>query len=138
MSGKQMSAKDLAVKSFKNVELTLREVINSNGPLREFANQEMPVLVGYKIGRVVKALDTVTENFGNRRTAILDRLGKLNAETGSYEFENNNEKIAEDEITEILKETVTVNVPMITLKELEGKQMPPRILALLDWFIKED
>ena len=133
-----MSAKDLAVKSFKNVELTLREVINSNGPLREFANQEMPVLVGYKIGRVVKALDTVTENFGNRRTAILDRLGKLNAETGSYEFENNNEKIAEDEITEILKETVTVNVPMITLKELEGKQMPPRILALLDWFIKED
>ncbi len=123
--------------TYKDVTLELRDIVNSNQPLQQLAGTPLKVMLSYKVSKALKALDKEIEAFSNARKAVLDKYGKFDEEKKTYSYENENEKLAEDELNAMLDKTVTFKVPEVSITELEGETIEPRILAILDWYITD-
>lgn len=132
---KQMTAKDLTKDREVSVTIKLRDIVNSNEPLKRLAGEKFPVVLSYKISKTMKILDDIIETFSKKRKEVLSRLGTLNAKEGTYTFEGENEQVATDELEKMLDEEVVVSILKVTLSELEGHQIEPRIFAILDWYV---
>jgi hypothetical protein len=137
MQGKQMRAKDIIAHSNKEIVLTTSQIITSNGPLQELSRMLFPVILSFKISTVIKRLDVITTDFYEKRQAILNELGTLDAEKNTYSFEGENEKKAQEEINLLLDQKNLVKIVPIKLAEFGDAKLEPRIMALVDWLIVE-
>ena len=124
---------DMTVKT----PLSLKTIISSNEPLRSLAQTPLSPMLGFKVAKTLKELDTVTENFYNERSAILNDLGTLNKESDKFEFEGDKEKEASDKIEALLEKDYEIDVAKISLGEFGDSKIEPRVFAILDWLIVE-
>lgn len=132
-----MRAKDIIAHSNKEIVLTTSQIITSNGPLQELSRMLFPVILSFKISTVIKRLDVITTDFYEKRQAILNELGTLDAEKNTYSFEGENEKKAQEEINLLLDQKNLVKIVPIKLAEFGDAKLEPRIMALVDWLIVE-
>lgn len=140
MQKKQIRVKDVVNKEYKNVELTVSQIVTANEPLTILAHTKVNVIVGFKIAQAINKLDQITTDFYKARTDILNSLGKLiTDESGrqKYDFEEGQEAIAAEEINLLLDEKKTISLVPLKLSELAGVDLEPRIMAILSWFIIE-
>jgi len=137
---------------FKNkIMVKLKELINSKKVLDEFAKEKMPLMLSYKIAKViiavnkehepyVKVLNSLLEEFGTK-IMVVDEKTKKEKWGGNYDLGDNVKKF-NDSINELLEQDVEIAFPEIKLsdfKDINEKDMnlSPFVLSKLSWLIKE-
>lgn len=135
---------------FKHM-VKLKELVNSKNALDELAKEKMPLILSYKISKVVTAINKEYEPYTKALNSLLEQLGtkimvvdektKEEKWRGDYDLGDNKQKF-NDSISELLEQDVEITIPEIKLsdlKDVNGKDMnlSPFILSGLSWLIKE-
>lgn len=105
--------------------LTLKTLIESKQGLDEFAQLRMSIKTSYEIGKFLGKINTPIKTFLDARNKYIQDHGQEN-EDGYKEIKGDMEILQlQDQMEELLKEEIEVEVPKITLKALEAELDDP-------------
>jgi len=96
------------------MKVKLETVLNSIQALRKIAAEPLPVKYGYRISKILKAVENEMQIFDNLRIALVQRLGE-EKEGGEYVVKPENQDEFTKELTELLNQEIELNCEKIQL-----------------------
>jgi hypothetical protein len=135
MQGKQMGMKDLVKQ--EEVSIKLADALNAYDSLIAMRNRPMLVTVSYTFSRALKQVTLFIEQFEEFKNGIRKEFGTLTKDKEGrelYDF-GINQKIVDDSVKKEMNKQITLVIPTLTLSQLEGMEIEPKILSDLDWII---
>lgn len=134
---KQITVKDVIKNAYTDITLTVKEIINVAQPLTQLASEKMPVILSFKISKLLKEVNEITEIFYKKRTEILESYGTLNKKENKFEFKDKKEAEATTAINVELDNKITLKILQVHISELGDLKIEPRIFASLNWYFLE-
>lgn len=134
-----------------SIKVTVEQLHRSSPALGELSQLNIPIALGFKIAKVIKTVSTEIESFEAVRKQKLDNLCKKDEKgnillkkdakgksTQAVEFKDADaEKQFSDEINELFKTEIELNIDTIPVRVMEekikGEGIKPAILVALDW-----
>lgn len=126
---------------FIHKTMLIKTLLNSVNGLSQLQAKELPVVVSFKIGKVLKQVYDALETFENARSKRVKELGEEIKEkgegTGRYNIKKSNLKTWEKDYEALINQEVKIDVPEIKLADLGDISLPSSVFTNLDWLIKE-
>lgn len=119
-----------------NGNMQLRALVDSAAALQMLAQQHLPAVTAFKLGRIMRAVNPLLENYDQQRTALIRKYG-AEQEDGSVTVAPGNAEF-EKELGALLDVDVTLSFEPLPLSVLEGHVLQPAHLMYLDWLFDED
>jgi len=125
-----------------NKNMKLKQLIEGLESLGVLMGTKLPIVLSFKLSLFVKKINPEVEEYGNKRNELLkeyaepikDKDGK---ETGQMKFKDEKAiKAFNENIEELLKQDIKVDVPDIHINEFAGLEIEPKHLGNLEWLIK--
>lgn len=130
-----MGMKDLVKQ--EEVSIKLADALNAYDSLIAMRNRPMLVTVSYTFSRALKQVTLFIEQFEEFKNGIRKEFGTLTKDKEGrelYDF-GINQKIVDDSVKKEMNKQITLVIPTLTLSQLEGMEIEPKILSDLDWII---
>ncbi len=125
-----------------NKNMKLKQLIEGLESLGVLMGTKLPIVLSFKLSLFVKKINPEVEEYGKKRNELLkeyaepikDKDGK---ETGQMKFKDEKAiKAFNENIEELLKQDIKVDVPDIHINEFAGLEIEPKHLGNLEWLIK--
>lgn len=118
------------------MEIKVVDAIASIEALAEITNVPT-VKASYLIGQNITKLKEVQATYAKGRDSRLEKMGTPNPDkVGVFDLNDNAGKFLEAEKT-ALEEEIPVDLNQVTLAELEGASIDPKVFAVVEWMIKD-
>lgn len=127
---------------FSTKNMLMKTLIKSSNNLRQLEAIELPVVVSFKLGKILKQVNEIFEKFEKKRIDKIKELGeevKDDKGVGTNQFNVKKENLPEWEkyYEGLTSEEVTLKISPISLKELGDIKLPSSMFTNLDWLITE-
>ena len=100
--------------------MKMRDLVVSVDSLKKLADLEMQVKVAYSLAKFIKLVEVELTIYDKSRLAILKKFGTKSDDETSYTIEAKNEQNFSNELEELLELEVDIEIPKLTLKDLES------------------
>ena len=126
---------------FLNKTMKIKDLLNSAQGLQSLQQEKLNVSVAFKIGKVMKQVNSEMEIYDKIRIKKITELGEEILDdgkpTGQFKVKEENTKLWADEYEKLIDQNVEISVPEITLAELGDVKIAPATLVNLSWLVKE-
>ena len=126
------------------IEIKMETIINSIPSLQKMINKEMKTKVAFQIARLSREIERESNLFQEYKKQLIEKYGLrdennklITDEKGNYNIEQKNIEAFNNEMQEILNETVTLNANKIALSDLENEKFTPAEIYPLEEYIEE-
>ena len=130
---------------YNMIEVTLNEVLDSTSVMQELAKKPMKTKAAFQTARLIREIEKEYNLFQEARKNLVEKYGVKNEdgslkedENGNYSVDKENIKPFNEELNEILKDTITLNVEKISISDLADANFTPSDMILLEPFMKEE
>jgi hypothetical protein len=122
------------------VELTLGEIKNLEHSFTKLVEQDLPVRLAYRLGKILKQINNELEHIENLRIALVKKYGTNDEKTNTINVSIDKLEAFLQEWTELLNEKVNLDFEKIKLSELEELEIKitPIDFIKLEYFIDEN
>lgn len=129
--------------------LTTRELRNAAAALRELGQRELPVKASYAVGKNLRVFQQEASDADEERQRIVERHAEKGEDGKVVTKEQENgfqepvfpddeaEEKAQEEWNAVLDEEIEVRVHQVPLSYFGDVSLPARLLAVLDFMIKD-
>jgi hypothetical protein len=118
------------------MKLTLNELQRGFTSLGKLANQDLPLKVGYWLGRIAKTAEAEMKTLEDARIKLVKRLGEDDGE-GNYTIPADAMEAFTAEMTELLEVSIELPGERIKLESLpDGVKLSAIDLINLDWLFE--
>ena len=118
------------------------QLLNSNKFFQDLAEQDFSINTGMKLLDLARKTAEVSEQFNKKQRAMFEKYGKKNESDpeGPLTIQKKHQAEYEKEIQELIEEKIELNLPMVTIEELEkeGCRINLQQLSLIDWMFRDD
>jgi hypothetical protein len=114
---------------------TIVELLNAREPLIKLSNQSIPVIVAFRLLKILKSVNEELSRFDEIRSNLLKKYGSLNSEN-QFHISEENSVLINSELTPILEETVNLDFAKIDLNDFKDANMTAFELMAIEKFIK--
>ena len=115
------------------MEITLRELVESEQALANLAQSRQPVKTAYRISRLLRLAEPELKAFYEARRTLLERFGTAQ-ENGQYRIEPGKIAAFEKELSALLDEKITFEVAPVSIEDLQGEISASDLVAM-EWFL---
>lgn len=125
---------------FEDIEVEIGEVIGSFEAIVQLSQTRGLLLAtNYKLSKAYKAIRKVVQDFEDLKDSLRSEFAtKKTDEKGQMRFDfGEKEPDVQNRLKEEMKKTVTLSLPSISIKDLEGADIQASILADLSFLISE-
>ena len=128
------------------IEVTLGNIINNISIFQQISQEKstLPAVTAYKIARIFMTLENEIKYFQDTRKTMIEKYCQRLDDGGMKVDENGNILIKEEcidtfnkESEDLLSATLTLNVPLLKLEELESLNFSIEQMTALMPFIQE-
>jgi hypothetical protein len=117
--------------------MKLKEILAIESSLKKLLGTDLPIRVSYRLGKFTKKVGGEVEAFTEARTLLFKKMGALN-EAGNLEVKGDEEtKLFLETLNALLDEEVDIEIPKITLEELDGIKLSPIDTSNILFLIQE-
>lgn len=123
------------------ITLTLQEMVNNFSLMNALMNKSLKAKTAYKIARIARELEKEYKLFDEARVNLINTYGKK--EDGQLVEENGNYLIDENQIedynkaaNDLLNTTIELNLEKLDIEELDGIELTPQDIIVLEPFLK--
>ena len=102
------------------------------------ANLCLPIKVNFYLQKNMSAILSIAEDLEQSRNEILNKYGTLNAETGEYNFEEDNITEANQELMDLFSLEQEVPIYEISLEAFGDLQLDTNQVKAISYMIKEE
>lgn len=120
------------------IKTTLRTLLESAPALNIFAAQPVPMLVSFRVGKIVNEVGRELRAYDEARLAACARYGTPNEGTGHYDIPDEKRGDFDAELKHLLDAEVEVAGEPVALSLVEGVKVPPAVAAQLMWLFAEE
>ena len=124
------------------IEISIEQLLNSVPVLKKLSSQKFQAVTAYKIARICREGDKELELFNNARANLIQQYGErtennqlVQDENGYVHFTPENQIKFSQELENLVKSTIQLNVEKISLGELNNILLTPEDIQLIDCFI---
>jgi len=117
--------------------MILSELINSTEALSRLMQQPMKAKASFRLAKTVKQVQPHIEAFEETRTKIVEQYGKKNGEGFVIDPESKGWKKYVNELEDVLKEEIKLNVKKITLASIAQAEITAADAIILEWLVDE-
>ena len=117
-------------------------IIGCSAILQTFSTTKMKIGTAYKIRKIIDECNIIFRESERRRIELLQELNAVpNKETKKYEFPKDNpeaENLFNSRVSEITNQEVEIDVPLVTIAELDnidGIEIEPALMDQIEWFL---
>ena len=126
------------------IEISISTLISCTKALNTLIQKPLKVATAYKIARLVREIQHELDLFNNVKRALIEKYAKKD-ENNNIIFNDNNEyeiiagkeKQYNEELQNILNQTIQLNAEPILLSELEEERFTPQDIESIFDFIKK-
>jgi single-stranded DNA-specific DHH superfamily exonuclease len=117
------------------VEFTLNELVNMKETLQKVFEAKLPIKTSYRLSKLLNKVNAEFETFEKMRFELFQRYGE-EAENNQMIIKEENTAIFTQEMTDLLSQSVKIEMIKIDLDELDGRvELSPLDVARLDKII---
>lgn len=117
--------------------MKLITLIESKDALEKLFNTDLPVRIAYKLGKIIKLLNTELKEFDEFRDKLLHKYGEDQGE-GKFLISAENAPLFNEDIKALLESEVTLQFSRIYLEELGDIKLSSKDLMALEYLIVEE
>lgn len=118
--------------------MKLSKLIEVFQAMQALSQTKLPAKVGYRVAKSINMIRPELEAYEQQRAKLAESLGKISDDGKQYLFDGQSGKDFQDQISAMLDEEVTLDLPSITPEDLGDAEIEPMHLAALDdFFIKQ-
>lgn len=129
-----------------NLEITLRELSAIIASLNSFVQVPIPAKYSWRLGRVMKKLQSEVDSFADHRATLFQKYGEeVEPETEEQKMQGTQFKIKPEnmdifssELNELLSETIEIEFDKIPISLIEDSNMTIADMVNLDLFFLDD
>ncbi len=121
------------------MKIKVIRVINAIPILKEMAATKFKVSTTYKIKKIIDECNDVATAFETQRIALLDQYAVLSEDKTEYKFDAEEPTDMEKfnvEMEVVTEDEVEMNVPMISIDEIDSFDIEPARIGIIDWFLE--
>ena len=126
------------------ITVTLKDIVDSQEIMRSLSNKPLRGRAAFKVGRLLKKLETELTVFNDTRVRLIETYAKKNEDgtyatndKNEYQFDADNANKFVEEINKLLLETIEIDVNPILIDEIEELDFTPADMVMLEPFIEE-
>lgn len=115
-------------------------VVNCKHIFEELQALKFRASIAYKIKKIFAEYQLVHAAFEDSRITLLEQFAKLDKKTDQYVFPKNSKKPLADfnvKINEEAQADIELDIPLLTVDELEEFPVDQNQLILMDWFVED-
>lgn len=124
------------------IKIKMETLLNSTQALQKILMLKLPVVVSFKVGKTIKAIDVELTAYSDSKNKRIKELGeKVKGENGEL---TENYKVTEENTPQWLKENkelldreVNLDIYKLSLSDLGDEKLEPFVFSQLDWLITE-
>lgn len=127
------------------MKVTINDILNAVPVMRELADTSMKIKTAYKVSKIMSAIDKEYQLFQEARTKLIEKYGDRDEnhelkidDNGNYSIPPENISNFNEELNEILVETVELNVNPLSIDELDNNDFTPNKMINLMPFMSEE
>lgn len=111
------------------MKILLSDIISNSNNLIALQNVKFPLLVSYKISRLVDKLNPDVTTFSEKKNALIKEIGEFNEETQEYTIKDPEKvKLFTGQIEELLKMEIEVDFEKIKIADCGNVEIEPKLL----------
>lgn len=141
MAGKLRSiqrAQDQETAKTSVLQVTLADLLNSQGALQALSRQTLPARDAFKLSKIIRAVSQELETFNEVRVKLCEQHGGVfNKETNRYEFPNGKEAELNAEYIELIKAEVAIPGQALRITEFSNLIISAGDLLALAWLFED-
>lgn len=118
------------------MNIKLEKIVLSKDTLVKVLNQDFPIVISYKLSKIVDKINKEIQIFEENRVKLVKKYGEEVKE--GFKVKEENIEVYAKELSELLDIEIQIEIPIITIKDLEGCKLSPLELIQLSWLIKEE
>lgn len=117
--------------------MLLETLINATPALAKLMSCDLPIVLAFRLGVMVKTVDPILQSYNERRNALIRQYAEPD-EKGNRQVPPEHMQEFGDKLKVVLAEEIEVpGIPEVTLKDLEGIKMTAQhMAALTPWVLK--
>ena len=123
------------------MKIKLTNILNAVPILQELGNTKLPIASAYKVRKIIAECNILTAAFDKERQALLKIHAVLSKDKKTYHFDKKKpDDLAafNEAILKMTNEDIEIEIPKLTLKELEGHvDIEAGRLEATEWFLEE-
>jgi len=117
------------------MEVTIKDLVQSENVLVKISKMEMPLVVSYKVNKVIRKAAPELTAFMQAKSKLFDTYGTDDGTVRTIKEENYETYL--NELSPVLEQVVDIPVDIIPLEEFKNSiNITPEELQLLKWLIK--
>lgn len=126
------------------IELTMRELVDSIESLQYILNQPVRARTAFRIANLIEAVEKENTRYNNVRNnlikkyAIKDANNELVNNNGNFNIAPENIDAFNEELTELLNTSITLNVDLLSDSDFEQMELSPLQMIRLKKYIKKE
>ena len=110
------------------MKLKIKELITIDQQLTGLSMKQFPVAVSFKLRLIGKRMIDHLKAYHEQQKIVLEKFGKLNPKTNKYEFKDDNQNKAQDDIDKLIDVVVDVSIDKISIKDLGVMNIEPSLM----------
>ena len=117
------------------MEVKLNDVLNSVEVVRNLAQENVPAVVSFRIAKAIRAINEEIDMFEAEKAKLVQKYGE--PYEGGIRVAEDKQDDFQKEISQLLNESVTLEVSKLKLKDIEHVQLKPIDMMTIDFLIEE-
>jgi sulfopyruvate decarboxylase TPP-binding subunit len=102
------------------MEIKLGEIVNAKDSLIKLFKMDLPIIISYKLGKLVKEVDKEIKHFEEERFKLIKKYGEL-TDKNSYSVKPENvEEFAKD-LKELLEISLKLEIEKVSLENISSE-----------------
>lgn len=115
--------------------VTVNSIFSARPAFQQLVKQSFPVKVAYTLGKIIRKVDQELQDFEKQRIALVEKYSGEPDSDGNKTVSAEKIPLFAKEVEELLGLEVDLDVPMIPLSWLDGTQLTPEQMILIDFAI---
>lgn len=120
------------------IELTVLNIFDIKQPLSEMVEKTLPVLLSYKLNKLLKIIQTELEAIEETRSQLIRKWGIFDEKLNGFRVKDENLVNFKAELKQLLNEKIRINLEPISFKDIENVQLSVKQMKGIQPIIKNN